>query len=235
MQFPVNLRTRSRFVNHVYGDNMKKFVCTFVTASVLVTGSAFGQDKTKLASDKQSKQSLRDSQMDGVTAGSAIAIDNAQITSSDTGAVNLSGSALSGASAINIVNSTNSAVANGVNVYDSSLTTQGTNSGATVNQINTVKQTEATNATVAVSANVPDLITLAANASATNIAAASASVTTNTNYSVDLAGSAEQNASALNIVNSAGGMVVNGLNIAHSANMNAMPTLNQVNSISQVR
>ena len=49
-----------------------------------------------------------------------------------------------------------------------------------------------------------------------------------------LAGSAEQNATALNIVNAAGGMVANGLNIAHSTNMNTMPTLNQVNNISQV-
>jgi hypothetical protein len=72
-------------------------------------------------------------------------------------------------------------------------------------------------------------------ATATNIAVDGSSVNTSTNYSVALAGSAEQNASALNIVNSAGGMVANGLNIAHSANMNAMPTLNQVNSISQVR
>ena len=55
------------------------------------------------------------------------------------------------------------------------------------------------------------------------------------NYSVTLAGSAEQNATALNIVNSAGGMVANGVNIAHSTNLNAMPTLTQINSISQTR
>jgi hypothetical protein len=72
-------------------------------------------------------------------------------------------------------------------------------------------------------------------ATATNIAVDGSKVNTSTNYSVALAGSAEQNASALNIVNAAGGMIANGLNIAHSANMNAMPTLNQVNSISQVR
>ena len=120
---PCELRTRSRFVNHIYGDSMNKLVCTLVTASVLVSGSAFGQGKTKPATDKQSKQPLRDSQMDGVTAGSvggSIAANNSTVTTSDTGAVNLSGSALSGASAINIVNSTNSSVANGVNVYDSS-------------------------------------------------------------------------------------------------------------------
>jgi hypothetical protein len=73
------------------------------------------------------------------------------------------------------------------------------------------------------------------NATATNIAVDGSTVTATNNYSVTLAGSAEQNAKALNIVNAAGGMVANGLNIAHSANMNAMPTLNQVNSISQVR
>jgi len=207
---------------------MNKLVCTLVTAGVLV-GSAFAQGKT-------TKQPLPDSQMDGVTAGSAIAVDDAAITSRDNGSVNLSGSALSGASAINIVSSSNSSVANGVNVYDSSLTSQDSSNGTPVNQKNTVKQTEGSNATVAIAANVVPLgLAATAQATATNIAADSAKIKTKTNDSVALAGSAEQNASALNIVNSAGGMVANGLNIAHSANMNAMPTLNQVNSISQVR
>jgi hypothetical protein len=130
---------------------MNKLVCTLVTASALVSGSAFGQGKTKPATDKQSKQALRDSQMDGVTAGSvggSIAGNNSTVTTSDTGAVSLSGSALSGASAINIVNSTNSSVANGVNVYDSSLTTQGANGGSTVNQGNAIDQTTGTKATL---------------------------------------------------------------------------------------
>jgi hypothetical protein len=73
------------------------------------------------------------------------------------------------------------------------------------------------------------------NASATNIAVDGSSVNSTTNYSVTLAGSAEQNATGLNIVNAAGGMVANGINIAHSTNLNAIPTLTQVNSISQVR
>jgi hypothetical protein len=72
-------------------------------------------------------------------------------------------------------------------------------------------------------------------ANATNIAVDGSTVNSVSNYNVALAGTAEQNAKALNIVNAAGGMVANGLNIAHTANMNAMPTLNQVNSISQVR
>ena len=87
---------------------MNKVVCSLVTASLLVAGSAaFGQDKA------QTKQSLRDNQMDGVTAGSAIAIDRASVTSQDTGSVSLRGSALSNASGINIVRSSNSLVANG--------------------------------------------------------------------------------------------------------------------------
>jgi hypothetical protein len=212
---------------------MNKFVCTLITASVLVSGSAFAQGKAKPATDTQP---LRDSQMDGVTAGSAIAVANATITSSDTGSVSLSGSALSGASGVNIVNSSNSLVANGVNIYDSSLTNQDSNQGAEVNQVNIAKQSEGTNAKVAIKAKVVPLgLDATANASATNIAADNASVDANTNYSVALAGSAEQNATALNIVNSAGGMVSNGVNIAHSTNMNAIPTLNQVNVTTQSR
>jgi hypothetical protein len=207
---------------------MNKLVCTLVTAGFLVS-SAFAQNKT-------TKQSLPDTQMDGVTAGSAIAVANAAVTSSDTGSVDLSGAALSGASAVNIVNSSDSLVANGVNVYDSSLTTQDSNKGATVNQLNVVKQTEATNATVAIKAEVVPLgLAATATATATNIAADSAKIKTTNNDSVALAGTAEQNASALNIVNSAGGMVSNGVNIARSANMNAIPALNQVNITSQSR
>jgi hypothetical protein len=214
---------------------MNKLVCTLVTASVLVSGSAFAQDQAKHASDKQP---LRDSQMDGVTAGSAIAVDAAAVTTTDTGSVNLSGTALSGASSVNIVNSSNSLVANGVNVYDSSLTSQDTNTGATVNQTNITKQKERNNANVAIAAKLdvtPLQIAFAADATATNIAAANATINTNTNNSVALSGAAEQNASALNIVNSAGGMVANGVNIARSANMNSMPTLNQVNFTTQTR
>src|SRR5258707_2248454 len=124
---PCELRTRSRFVNHIYGDSMNKLVCTLVTASALVSGSAFGQGKTKPATDKQSKQALRDSQMDGVTAGSvggSIAANNSTVTTNDNGAVNLSWSALRGASGITIANSTNSSVGNGVNVFATRLTTQ---------------------------------------------------------------------------------------------------------------
>ena len=50
---------------------MNKLICTLVTASVLVGGSAYGQNKPKPTNDKQSKQALKDSQMDKVTAGAS--------------------------------------------------------------------------------------------------------------------------------------------------------------------
>ena len=70
---------------------------------------------------------------------------------------------------------------------------------------------------------------------AQNIAVDGSSVSATNNYSVTLAGTAMQNATALNIVNAAGGMVANGVNIGRTTNMNSTPTLTQVNSISQVR
>jgi ATP-dependent protease ClpP protease subunit len=72
-------------------------------------------------------------------------------------------------------------------------------------------------------------------AAAKNIAVDGSTINDTNNYSVILAGSAEQNATALNIVNSAGGMVANGLNIAHTTNLTTIPTLTQLNTISQVR
>ena len=81
--------------------------------------------------------------------------------------------------------------------------------------------------------NVEGAVNLA-DADATNIAVDGSTINSSSNYSVTLAGSAESNAKALNIVNAAGGMVANGVNVAHSANMNAIPTLNQTNTITQL-
>jgi hypothetical protein len=102
-------------------SEMNKIICTIVTASVLVGGAAYGQNKSKTTHDKQP---LRDSQMDKVTAAgeenSSIAANNSTVTENNTGTVNLSGTALMGAKGVNIVNSSDALVANGVNVYDSS-------------------------------------------------------------------------------------------------------------------
>jgi hypothetical protein len=72
-------------------------------------------------------------------------------------------------------------------------------------------------------------------ASAQNVAVDGSTVTATNNYSVTLAGSAMQNASAINIVNAAGGMVANGVNVSRTTNMMSTPILTQTNSISQVR
>ena len=73
---------------------MNKILCILVTASVLVGGAAYGQNKSN------TKQPLRDSQMDKVTAAgeenSAIAANNSTVTENNIGAVNLSGTALAG-------------------------------------------------------------------------------------------------------------------------------------------
>ena len=50
---------------------MNKLACTLVTASVLVGGSAYGQNKPKPSNDKQTKQALRDNQLDKITAGAS--------------------------------------------------------------------------------------------------------------------------------------------------------------------
>ena len=58
-------------------SEMNKIICTIVTASVLVGGAAYGQNKSKTAHDKQA---MRDSQMDKVTAAgeenSSVAANN---------------------------------------------------------------------------------------------------------------------------------------------------------------
>jgi len=72
-----------------------------------------------------------------------------------------------------------------------------------------------------------------ASAAGENIVVDGSSLTMTKNYNVTLAGSAEQNATGINLVNAAGSMVSNGVNVARTTNMNSTPTLNQVNSVSQ--
>ena len=126
---------------------MNKIICTLVTASVLVGGSAYGQNKA--TNDKHTKQALRDSQMDKVTAAgeenSSIAANNSTVTENNSGTVSLAGSSLMGASGINIVSSTDSLVANGVNVYDTSATS---GKGSAVTQGNVIDQSENATATL---------------------------------------------------------------------------------------
>jgi len=72
-------------------------------------------------------------------------------------------------------------------------------------------------------------------ASGKYVAVDGSTVTATNDYTVALAGSAMQNAKALNIVNAAGGMVSNGVNVARTSNLNSAPMITQSNTISQVR
>ena len=72
-------------------------------------------------------------------------------------------------------------------------------------------------------------------ASGKYVAVDGSTVTATNTYTVALADTAQQNAQAINIVNAAGGMVSNGVNVARTSNMNSAPTIVQSNSISQVR
>jgi len=60
--------------------------------------------------------------MDGVTAGSSIAVDNSSVTSTNVGVTVLSGSPLSGADAGNIVNSSDGLASNSINANVVGLT-----------------------------------------------------------------------------------------------------------------
>jgi hypothetical protein len=70
-------------------------------------------------------------------------------------------------------------------------------------------------------------------ATATNIAVDGSTISTTATYGVTLAGTAEQNASGLNIINAAGGMVAGAVNVAHSTMGSAIPTLTQSNIVVQ--
>jgi hypothetical protein len=72
-------------------------------------------------------------------------------------------------------------------------------------------------------------------ASGKYVAVDGSTVSATNTYTVALAGSALQNASGLNIVNAAGGMVANGVNVARTSNMNSAPVIMQSNTVSQVR
>ena len=109
------------------GNAVNKIICILVTASVLSGGSVYGQTKHQTHNRQNKPHAISDTQMDRVTAAgekqSAVAVNNSTVTETNNATVNLSGSALNGATGMNIVNSSDALVGNGVNVYNGSLTT----------------------------------------------------------------------------------------------------------------
>jgi len=135
---------------------VKTIAATLVTALV-VSGQAYAQSNVNKSSDKNDKKqnktrALRDNQMDNVTAAgeenSALAANNSRVTVYNSGSVDLSGAALSGASGVNIVSSSDALVGNGVNVYSGTISAPYANSGADVNQSNDITQDTAQKAKI---------------------------------------------------------------------------------------
>src|SRR3954447_15439526 len=135
-------RRRWIFVNQALEEEVRKLVITLVTALV-VSGTAYSQSQTSSAPvKKQSKAKvLTDNTMDRVTAAgeenTAVAAHDSTVTETNTGSVTVAGSVLNGAAGINIVNSSDAMVANGVNVVSA------TAGGADIDQSNDVSQNSA--------------------------------------------------------------------------------------------
>ena len=215
---------------------MKRLSATLVFTLIIgIAALAYGKGKP-----------LADQQMDRISAGSAIADGESNASDSREFEVELSGSALNGASAVNIVNAANSTVANGVNVWsaashdDSSKmdtsSKEGNGGTAIVLQTNTITQTGVPcdcgtpGAAVATTATKDEVETDIASANA--IALDGSTASNKVEESIELSGSAEANAKAVNIVNAAGSLVANGVNVASSDHL-GLVTLNQVNVITQ--
>lgn len=116
--------------------------------SLSCAGMAFGQEAAKAKRPHR----LADLQLDRITAGDSgagsssediggtIVAGGSQATITNTGGVTLEGGAQSGAQALNLVNATQSRVANGVNVWDGQLDSHDAATTLKVQQSNQVFQ-----------------------------------------------------------------------------------------------
>ncbi len=200
---------------------------------------------TALASGKG--QPLADNQLDEISAGSAIAIGhNSTAQNTTTATVKLGDNALKGATAVNMVNAADSTVANGVNVAFGSA------GAGEVKQLNILLQKgipdggpaefEVETAPVGIDGkwDLAIIKKFEAELAVDALAIAGGHATNNSDFSVSLDGSAEANAKAVNIVNAAGSLVANGVNVAAGgtldgvsagSTMNALPSSSTVNNL----
>jgi len=193
-------------------------------ALLLVSGLAYAKGKP-----------LADKQMDKISAGSAIADGESTATDSRDFSLELSDNALRDASAVNIVNSVDSLVANGTNIWTGDHSVAVT---ATVTQVNAIAQTG-----IPCDCSTPGEVEAATltefeeeeDAALGNAIALDGSTAHNsTTMELELDGNAEAGAHAVNIVNAVGSQVANGTNIASSMSSAAVTfTLTQVNAIAQ--
>ena len=215
-----------------------KQLSTFVVVFVFCCVAALASSKSK---------PLADSQMDQISAGSAIATGESTATDTNTAKVELEGSALKGAASLNIVNAADSTVGNGVNVWSGDMQAEVLHvdgpDGKKEDPRETVKQVN-----IIVQKGIPctcspgevrderderneESETLAAGNA---IALDGSHATNKSEFSVELSGSAEADAKALNIVNAAGSIVGNGVNLASSNNALNLGSLTQLNVIVQL-
>jgi hypothetical protein len=200
---------------------MKKVSAALVFTLIIgVAALAYGKSKP-----------LADQQMDRISAGTAVANGESTATDSHSYEVELSDNALNHASGVNIVNAADSTVANGVNAWHGDKLHD-----ATVRQSNDIMQ-KGVPCDCGTPAAVNDrtatrLETEADLARADSIALDGSTAHNSVDESVELSDSAEANAKAVNIVNAAGSLVANGVNVASSTNLNNL-TLSQSNMITQ--
>lgn len=202
---------------------------------------------------------LNDSTLDQVTAGSrlttasggAIIRDNSAGVINQTGAVDLSGGAQSGATALNIVNSAKSTVGNGVNIVDvgqfnergwSNRGPRGHHTPLFVNQNNNINQEQGRLASMPTHSG-PELLPLFRSpfelnsAQAEYIVVNDSRLAVTTNSTLSLSGTAQSNLTAMNAVNATGSAVANGVNVARTGMLSGVNllALNQSNVINQSR
>jgi hypothetical protein len=168
---------------------------------------------------------LADNQMDQISAGSAVAANNNSLaTDTSASAVVLTDGAQSGSSAVNIVNSSNSTVANAGNAW----------AGNTLMDAGAVAQANAISQQAVPAHNSGEFDNATITAFGDAIAANNSEADNTSTNSVSLSGSAQSTVTANNVVNAAGSVVANALNVASSNNMTTLGMLTQSNVVSQL-
>ncbi|HKF22749.1 MAG TPA: hypothetical protein VKE93_14355 [Candidatus Angelobacter sp.] len=204
-------------------------------ALLLVSGLAFAKSKP-----------LADKQLDKISAGSAIADGESTASDSRDFSLDLDDSALKDASAVNITNAVDSTVANATNIWsadhmnDVGREEDGKDEDRRKNE---VKQLN-----VVIQKGVPCDCKPGATISKTEtedeeefdasignaIALDGSKAENKTDMDLELSGSAEENAHAVNITNAVGSLVANATNIASTMNGHNLGSLSQVNVVVQL-
>lgn len=173
---------------------------------------------------------LADKQLDRISAGSAIADGESTATDNRDFQVELGGSSLSGASGVNIVNAANSTVGNAVNIWSGDHLANVVFAQSNIITQNKIPCDCSPGEIMAFTATAAEREADAASANA--IALDGSRATSKTDESVELEGSSESNAKAVNIVNAAGSLVANGVNVASTSTAGNV-TFAQTNVITQ--